>query len=387
MSYSGSATTESVQSITVPGWTKVTQPSPHTVFSLAVSLPTRSYSIQQRYSAFTSLEHALTAACGAAPPATLPPKHPGASWLNPFKAAAGGTALSDEQLESRRDGLERWLRAILADRDPRWRSSRAFKEFLAAPPGPGSMVVGSSSKEATMKGEAFDREWTTTGWTREYESLEAAARSLRAVVDRRDAQLLENSSAAHGSAKEAKTALVELVQRLGALARGLEDLANKGMTDGEVQRRSDLIQRMQGEVEDLGRKAGSAPRVGAGRRTRDGDVEDETPSVARQALLGGGGSSSKKATTRVLGAGAPAPETAETRPLDNQGIMQLQQNYMDDQDQKLESLTAALRRQRHLGEMINQELALQEDVIDQLERGTDRVSGKIKSASKQMKRL
>jgi regulator of vacuolar morphogenesis len=67
--------------------------------------------------------------------------------------------------------------------------------------------------------------------------------------------------------------------------------------------------------------------------------------------------------------------------------MQLQQQYMDDQDSKLESLTAALRRQRHLGEMINQELALQEDVIDQLERGTDRVSGKIKSASKQMKRL
>jgi regulator of vacuolar morphogenesis len=90
----------------------------------------------------------------------------------------------------------------------------------------------------------------------------------------------------------------------------------------------------------------------------------------------------------VLGAAAAASlETPETRPLDNEGVMQLQQQYMDDQDTKLEALTAALRRQRHLGELINQELALQEEVLDQLETGTDRVQGKIKDANKQLKRL
>ena len=371
MPLAGSTSTQAIQSISVPGFVKVSSPDPHIVYTLSISLPSRSYSIQQRYSAFSALQQTLTSSCGQAPPAQLPPKHP-SSWLNPFKL---GGNLTDQQLEERRDGLERWLRAILADRDPRWRSSKSFKEFLVAP------EETSSSKEV---GD-FDRNWTSAGWTEEYKVLEESARQLRTLLDQRDAQLLANSSAAHGSAKDAKQALVDMVQRLGGLAKGLQGLAKNGMTDGELSRRSDMVQRMQGDVEDLGRKAGNAPRVGAGRNGgRRVEEEVEPPSVARQALLG---SSSNKATTRVLGAGANAPETAETRPLDDQGIMQLQQQYMDDQDSKLESLTAALRRQRHLGEMINQELALQEDVLDQLEAGTDKVSGKIKSASKQMKRL
>ncbi|GAA5946815.1 hypothetical protein JCM3765_002027 [Sporobolomyces pararoseus] len=371
------ANPQSIQSISVPSFVKLSKPEPHLVYNLSISLPSRSYTVQQRYSAFTTLQKTLTSSCGAPPPAPLPPKHP-SSWLNPFRI---GSTLTDEQIEERRVGLERWLRAILADRDPRWRSSKAFKEFLVAPPEQES----SSSKESTTGGGLSEREWTPTGWTEEYKLIEESARQLRTLLDQRDSQLLANDSAAHSSAKTAKVTLVDIVTRLGALAKGLEFLAKKGMTDGEISRRSDLVQRMQGNLEELGRKTGNAPRIGAGRRGGASyeEEENETPSVARQALLG----SSTKATTRVLGASAPAQETAATRPLDNQGIMQLQQQYMDDQDSKLESLTAALRRQRHLGEMINQELALQEDVIDQLERGTDRVSGKIKSASKQMKRL
>ncbi|GAA5884054.1 hypothetical protein JCM16303_001377 [Sporobolomyces ruberrimus] len=370
--------TQAIQSISVPSFVRSSQPEPHLAYNLSVSLPSRSYTIQQRYSAFTTLHQTLASSCGAPPPAPLPPKHP-STWLNPFRF---GSTLSEEQIEERRAGLERWLRAILADRDPRWRSSRAFKEFLVAPPD--EQGEPSSQREGGGSFGKGDRDWTPTGWTEEYKGIEESARHLRTLLDQRDSQLLANDSAAHASAKTAKQALVDIVQRLGALAKGLQTLAKKGMTDGEISRRSDMVQRMQGDLEELGRKTGNAPKIGAGRRGGYGEDEYENPSVSRQALLG---SHSSKATTRVLGAGANAQETAETRPLDNQGVMQLQQQYMDDQDSKLESLTAALRRQRHLGEMINQELALQEDVIDQLERGTDKVSGKIKSASKQMKRL
>ncbi|GAA5905719.1 Vam7p [Sporobolomyces salmoneus] len=379
--------TQSIQSISVPSYLKISSPTPaHVVYTLSISLPSRSYTIQHRYSSFVLLSQTLTSSCGAPPPNPLPPKHP-SSWFNPL-TRFGSNNLTEEQLEERREGLERWLRSILSARDPRWRSSKTFQEFLVAPPEKDS---SSASSKGETAGLTDDREWTSTGWTEEYKSLEDSTRNLRTKLDERDFQLLSNDSTAHASAKTAKTSLVEIVSRLGALAKGLEWLAKKGkMTDGEIRRRSELLQRMQGDLEELGRKTGNAPRIGAGRRgggtARAGEEEMENPSVARRALLG---SSSSKATTRVLGGGGggPAQETAETRPLDDQGVMQLQQQYMDDQDSKLESLTAALRRQRHLGEMINQELALQEDVIDQLERGTDRVSGKIKSASKQMKRL
>ncbi|TNY17783.1 syntaxin [Rhodotorula diobovata] len=375
------ATSDPIQSVSVPSYTRLTaKPDPHVAYTVAVSLPTRTYSIQQRYSAFAALHHELAASCGAPPPADLPPKHPGSWFLAPLAAARD---LTDAQLDERRVGLERWLRAILADRDPRWRSSRAFKDFLAAPPEGNPAGAGAGGPDAGS------RDWTATAWTAEHAAVEGSARTLRTTLDRRDAQLLASSSSAHATAKEAKTALVDLVRRIGDLARGLQVLAKDGITDGELQRRSALVQRLQGEVEELGRKAGSGPRAGAGRASANGAAQgggDEPPTAARQALLGE--ASAGRAPARVLGAAAAASlETPETRPLDNGGIMQLQQQYMDEQDSKLEALTAALRRQRHLGEMINAELALQEDVLDQLDAGTDRVKGKMKDAQKQMKRL
>ncbi|POY72682.1 hypothetical protein BMF94_4511 [Rhodotorula taiwanensis] len=376
MSVAHTAASTPIQSLSIPSYVHLTTGSdPHVAYNVSVALPTRAYSIQQRYSAFDSLQQDLAKACGSAPPAPFPPKHPSSWFRNPLSA---GRHLSDEQLDERRLGLERWLRAILADRDPRWRSSRVFKEFLAAPPESGAAAGGSDSADQSIP----DKDFSATAWTAEYTALEDAMRRLRTTLDRRDSQLLANSSAAHSTAKEARTSLVDLVRRSGQLARGLQGLARDGMTEGELQRRSAMIQRLQGEIEELGRKAGSAPKVGSGRRD---DTDASAPSAARIALLNGHAS---KPPARVLGAAATASlETPETRPLDNEGVMQLQQQYMEDQDTKLEALTAALRRQRHLGELINQELALQEEVLDQLEAGTDRVGGKIKEANKQIKRL
>lgn len=382
MSYSQSAAAAPIQSISVPAHARVTSDGDaHVAYTIAVSLPTRAYSVQQRYSAFDALQQDLTKACGAAPPAPLPPKHP-SSWLR--HPLSTGRNLSDQQLDERRQGLEQWLRAILADRDPRWRSTRAFKDFLAAPPSQSESGAGTTSSNNGGGGGGGD--FSASAWTTEYSALEDAMRRLRATLDRRDSQLLANSASAHGTAKEARTSLVDLVRRSGQLARSLQGLAREGMTDGELQRRSAMVQRLQGEIEELGRKAGSAPRIGSGPRGDASDMaRNEPPSAARSALLNGAGA---RAPTRVLGAAAAASlETPETRPLDNEGVMQLQQQYMDDQDTKLEALTAALRRQRHLGELINQELALQEEVLDQLETGMDRVQGKIKDANKQMKRL
>ncbi|BGP14398.1 hypothetical protein JCM10213_004520 [Rhodosporidiobolus nylandii] len=382
MSFAKGASLEPIQSLSVSSHARVDKPEPHTLFTIAVSLPTRTYHVQQRYSAFEALHQTLTAQCGAAPPRPLPPKHP-FSRLNLFASRT----LTDEQLADRQAGLDAWLRSILADRDPRWRSSRVFKEFLAA--SPDAPVEGGGGAGEGKTG----RDWTASSWMAERGVAEDAARELRALLDKRDSLLLDNSAAAHGVAKEVKVHLVDLVRRLADLTKGLDMLAKEGMTEGELSRRSAMVQRLQGDAEELGKKAGNAPRVGAGRMGGTGfggggsaGAYDEPPSSSRAALLGG---HAARAPARVLGAPAKGAslETAETRSLDNGGIMQLQQQYMDAQDTQLESLTAALRRQRHLGEMINQELALQEDVLNQLETGTDRVQGKIKDAQKQMKRL
>lgn len=186
---------------------------------------------------------------------------------------------------------------------------------------------------------------------------------------------------------EAKKGLVEFVARLGNLTIGLDDLAKGGMPSGELHRRGEMVGGLQDEVEQLGKTAVNAPRLGSGSGGGGGGGDEEHPSQSRAALLGSG---SRAPTSRVLGFGATSvgpKETAETRPLDSAGLIQLQQTYVAEQDSKLDSLTAALRRQRALGEMINEELAVHEELLDTLDKGTDRVQGRLKDANRLMKKL
>jgi regulator of vacuolar morphogenesis len=89
----------------------------------------------------------------------------------------------------------------------------------------------------------------------------------------------------------------------------------------------------------------------------------------------------------VFGAAAAGPqETAETRPLDDRGLVQLQQQQMDTQDSQLEGLSAILRRQRRLGEEIGREIGEQNELLDDLGTNVDRVGGKLGRAKREMNR-
>ncbi|ORY82363.1 hypothetical protein BCR35DRAFT_318060 [Leucosporidium creatinivorum] len=322
--------------------------------------PTHSYTLPHRYSSFLSLSQSLATEIGETPPGTLPSKRT-SPWSLPF--LSGGT-LSEPQLIERRAGLERWLRGLVASKDPRWSGARALREFLAAPV--------SEQKQG----------FSSASWLVEQGELSALARGLRATFGRRDALIMQSRAEAHAVGMEGKRGLVELVRRLSELTVGLDGLAKGGMVQGELGRRSEMLGQLQDEAEMLGKLASEAPRVGSGKK--DGQRVAETPSAERSALL------SSKAPSRVLGLGSThstSLETPETRPLDNASLLTLQQTYVASQDSKLDALTAALRRQRALGEMINEELAVHGELLDQLESGTDRVSGRMKEADRMMRKL
>lgn len=353
-----SASSSRIQSVSIPSHVLVSHPESHTVYNITITTPTSSYTVPQRYSSFVALSAALSSEIGSAPPGSLPSKRP-STWGIPFLSSS---RLSEPQLIDRRAALERWLRGLLINKDNRWANARSFREFLAAP--------------ATEQKSAF----SSSSWLVEHGELSALARSLRASFAKRDALILQSRSESHAVNQEGKKGLVDLVKRLGALTSGLQELAKGGMPQGELHRRTEMTGQLQDEVEMLGKVASNAPRVGSGRREEGGRVE--SASAERSALL-----SSSKTPTRVLGAAGIGKETAETRPLDNAGLLSLQQEYVAEQDSKLDSLTAALRRQRALGEMINQELAVHEELLDDLEGKTDRVQGRLKDADKQMRRL
>ena len=88
---------------------------------------------------------------------------------------------------------------------------------------------------------------------------------------------------------------------------------------------------------------------------------------------------------RVLG--GPAKETERTRELDNEGVLQLQQQIVAEQDQDLVDLTAVVRRMRDMGVQINEELVYQNAMLDQFEGDVERVDGKMKIAKKRIAKI
>lgn len=99
--------------------------------------------------------------------------------------------------------------------------------------------------------------------------------------------------------------------------------------------------------------------------------------------------------TRALGsatsaANAPRPpavETDATRPLNNAQLFQSQTDAMDQQDEQLLNLAAVLRRQRQMGEAINQELGEQTELLGQLDSEVEATQANLSKADQKMDRF
>src|SRR5207244_5440108 len=71
---------------------------------------------------------------------------------------------------------------------------------------------------------------------------------------------------------------------------------------------------------------------------------------------------------RVFGNVRAMPaETEQTRGLDNEGLVKLQKQAMEDQDQHVERFTAILNRQKHIGLAIGNELEIQNELLSELD--------------------
>lgn len=81
---------------------------------------------------------------------------------------------------------------------------------------------------------------------------------------------------------------------------------------------------------------------------------------------------------RVLG--GPAKETERTRELDNQGVLQLQKQIMQEQDEDAQDLALVVRRMREMGVAINQEIVEQNVMLGLLDEDVDRYVTRLTAA-------
>lgn len=163
--------------------------------------------------------------------------------------------------------------------------------------------------------------------------------------------------------------------------------------EGEVRRRRDLLASARREREGLENLLGAMVRkevvdrvVGerGGREEKvalfGGQGQGKGGGEQQQGQRGGGG---RSGGGRVLG----GKETEKTKQLDNQGVLQLQQTMMSEQDEDVMVLAKAVARQKELGMQIQEELAVQNDMLDLLDEDVDRVQGKVDVARKRINKI
>ncbi|KAI5123575.1 hypothetical protein M0805_003393 [Coniferiporia weirii] len=357
-----------IQAVHILGHEGRPTPKPHTVYRIKVQASVRSWQMWRRYSEFDDLHTELTKSVGAAPPCPLPPKHS----FSLFRSTD-----DPKLLQERAEGLENYLRAIVSSKDDRWREAYAFKEFLGIP----------ISKKDGIDASA-PSDFTSSSWLDEYTDLQNRVRDIRADIYKRDA-LADRGDvlSAHTTNVQAKRKLAAVLDRLGRLAGGVTALASAGLSEGEVQRRTDMVSRVQDDCEKLGRMmiaARSAERAFASSVPANQHAASEDD---RAALMGSAAASTNRPFARVFGAAATPRETEQTRPLDDHGVVQLQKTKMLQQDAQLSQLSTILIRQRQLGLAINQEITEQNELLDGLTEDVDNTSAKLSKAKKQLNQL
>ncbi|KAJ1842101.1 hypothetical protein LPJ57_010110, partial [Coemansia sp. RSA 486] len=90
---------------------------------------------------------------------------------------------------------------------------------------------------------------------------------------------------------------------------------------------------------------------------------------------------------RIFGNSNPPQETNETRGLDNRGLLQLQEERMQNQDRVASDLSALLKRQREMGASIGDELDLQNQMLSELDQNLDQTGNKLAAARRQTSRF
>lgn len=354
--------------ISIPSTTVSDTNKPYTIYNITLRLPLRSFTVKKRYSDFTPLHDALTSQAGSPPPVSLPAK----SWFS-------RTVSNPDLTEERRQGLQQYLQTINESNDSRWRNTSAWRTFLNLPSSTLSQMgskAGALHSILSGPGGGGAPITDATVWLDCHRDVKSQLHDARLHLTSRDQASTPQKQ--HEASAAAKSCLVKAGGMIQALEEGLKNIqqpsigwGSQKLGEGELRRRKDLIATAKKEKEGLENLLNAM----ATKSKLDAAVATMHDT---QKLVG----IKPKTSGRVLG-----KETAETRELDNNGVLQLQKQKMADQDLNVEELRKIVQRQRELGVAINNELEVQNDMLRMVDEDTDRVQTKVEIAKKRIGRI
>ncbi|KAK9247073.1 hypothetical protein V1506DRAFT_533458 [Lipomyces tetrasporus] len=354
-------------------------PKPHTVYHVQIRLPLRSYTVSKRFSDFLKLASDMEDTIGESIPFKLPRRQ-----------LFGNSVTNTELIEERRGVLEKFLRDLQKSSDQRWRLSDPWRDFIGLSAtgraSQGSSLLSSSSTNASLVMPSGKNISDPVVWLDTLHEVKTLLHEARKYLSDRD--MLSGAGSvnkngvleSHSAAAEAKKCLVQSGTKVVMLDRGLKELATS-VGQGELRRRGDMLNLVKKEREGLESLASTISRNTDTLNSTASESPDRAALFAgNKGVLGSVASSAK----RVLG---PLTETSETRQLDNRGLLNLQMQKMQNQEDSLLEFSKILARQKQLGIDINDELELQNEMLRMLEDDVENSDGKLRRADRQLKKI
>ncbi|CAG9466867.1 unnamed protein product [Pedinophyceae sp. YPF-701] len=193
-------------------------------------------------------------------------------------------------------------------------------------------------------------------WMLQYESVKRSAdQILAAIQDRRELMR-------QGAQVSRQTAAIR--RKLGAFGASLDDLFEQihttdGISAQELHRRRDMVSVLRARAAQLGSVLGHG-----GRNAKAELLKGETSAGASH-----------------------AGETEDTAALDAQGILQLQQQVIERQDDDLQHLHDNVQRTKEVALTINEELGLQNRLLSDLDDEVDVTHSRMRAAKRKVREI
>ncbi|KAL4427976.1 hypothetical protein ABPG75_002065 [Micractinium tetrahymenae] len=200
-------------------------------------------------------------------------------------------------------------------------------------------------------------------WLADYEAAQQTANETLQLIQERNLQFPEGGPEASRITATCRRKLGTLGGLLDGLRTSLEGPQLAGLTENERNRRRDLVAALRSRREQM-----------------LASLKREAPRAARDTLLAGSGSSGGLAA-----AGAGGRETDATAELGNRGLLSMQQQVMQQQDDALESLERTVVGTKHIALQINEEAELHNRLLDELDEGVEGTSSRLAAAQRRLK--
>lgn len=339
---------EPISSLSIPRFEISTGPSSHVVYVIECKGPVRSWSISHRYSDFEALAKTLNLI--GLTSTQIPPK-------NIFGFA------SNARLEERREALEIYLHGILYSNESKHRNHAAWQDFFNLPKSARNAEGSSNhSFQPAQDVDEANSPFSIQEWISEFDSLRNALQMIRAVLHQSNGEqgTQSNSTSARKAVRNARARYLKLENSLNM---------HLELHTAERSRRSCLLLNLKAELDNYELHAQS------------NGFQNATGIHNRLDLLE---KNERVKSSRKFGV---ATETAETRMLDNQGLVKLQQQKTKDQGVVLAQLSSVVRRQREIGLAMQQELDSQNALLGDLEHDMSRVETHISRQQKKVKNI